>query len=189
MKFRLRRKLKEINSVYRSTLIYVTHDQNEAMTFAEDIVVMDQGRIVQIGKPKALFERPRTTFVGYFIGAPAMNMFEARIVGPNSVAVGEVEFLTQTDLSTVKSDNIKLGIRAEFIALKTHKTKRPLDKNIVQVNIQRVDDYGNYQIVTAHTGQHTIKVKCKRTVEVSGNTAWLKFPEARCCIYANEELI
>ena len=76
LKFRLRRKLKEINEFYKSTLIYVTHDQNEAMTFAEDIVVMDRGRVVQIGKPKELFERPSTTFVGYFIGAPAMNMFE-----------------------------------------------------------------------------------------------------------------
>ena len=100
-----------------------------------------------------------------------------------------MEFSTQTDLSTIKSDNIKLGIRAEFIALKTHKTKSPEDKNSVQVKIQRVDDYGNYQIVTAHTGQHIIKVKCKRMVEISGNTAWLKFPEARCCVYANEELI
>ena len=52
LKFRLRRKLKEINNLYKSTLIYVTHDQNEAMTFAEDIVVMDRGRVVQIGKPK-----------------------------------------------------------------------------------------------------------------------------------------
>ena len=184
LKFRLRRKLKEINSVYNSTLIYVTHDQNEAMTFAEDIVVMDQGRIVQIGKPEALFHRPRTTFVGYFIGAPAMNMFEARISGQYSVAVGATEFLTQTDLSYVKSDNIKLGIRAEFIELKTRKTK-----NALPVNIQRVDDYGNYQLVVAHSGQHAIKVKLKREVAVSGDRAWLKFPEARCCVYANEELI
>ena len=61
-------------------------------TFAEYIVVMDQGHIVQIGKPKDLFERPRTTFVGYFIGAPAMHMFDARIVGNNTLAIGETKF-------------------------------------------------------------------------------------------------
>ena len=70
LKFRLRRKLKEINQKYRSTLIYVTHDQNEAMTFAENIIVMDQINIVQAGTSSELFDRPKTTFVGYFIGAP-----------------------------------------------------------------------------------------------------------------------
>ena len=82
------------------------------MTFAEDIVVMDRGRVVQIGKPKELFERPSTTFVGYFIGAPAMNMFEARMTGKNVVAVGDVEFATETDLSKTGTENIKLGIRS-----------------------------------------------------------------------------
>ena len=54
LKFRLRRKLKEINQKYQSTLIYVTHDQNEAMTFAENIIVMDDGEIVQVGSPAEL---------------------------------------------------------------------------------------------------------------------------------------
>ena len=76
LKFRLRRNLKEINEEYKTTLVYVTHDQNEAMTFADNIIVMDQGEIVQVGLPKDLFERPKTTFVGYFIGSPAMNLFE-----------------------------------------------------------------------------------------------------------------
>ena len=58
LKFRLRRKLKEINQKYQSTLIYVTHDQNEAMTFAENIIVMDEGEIVQVGSPAELFDRP-----------------------------------------------------------------------------------------------------------------------------------
>ncbi len=64
LKFRLRRKLKEINEKYKLTLIYVTHDQNEAMTFAEQIVVMDKGKIVQVGTPRDLFEKPETTFCG-----------------------------------------------------------------------------------------------------------------------------
>lgn len=184
LKFRLRRKLKEINEVYKSTLIYVTHDQNEAMTFAENIVVMDQGRIVQIGKPKELFERPSTTFVGYFIGAPAMNMFDARVVDKNTVAIGTNKFATQTDLSHVKAKNIKVGIRAEFIELATRKSK-----NTVKVKIQRVDDFGNYQLIHAHDGQAPIKVKVKREVAVPGEEAVLKFPSMKCCVYENEKLI
>ena len=184
LKFRLRRKLKEINEHYNSTLIYVTHDQNEAMTFAEDIVVMDQGRIVQIGKPKDLFERPRTTFVGYFIGAPAMNMFDARVSGKNSVIVGNEEFVTETNLDKVKSTNVKLGIRSEFIELSTRKLK-----NAVKVKIKRVDDFGNFQLISAHDGHNPIKVKVKRDVAVPGEEAWFKFPAARCCVYENEVLL
>ena len=62
LKFRLRRKLKEINQKYQSTLIYVTHDQNEAMTFAENINCDGRGvKIVQVGSPAELFDRPKTT--------------------------------------------------------------------------------------------------------------------------------
>ena len=85
LKFRLRRNLKEINEQYKTTLVYVTHDQNEAMTFADNIIVMDQGEIVQVGLPKDLFEKPRTTFVGYFIGSPAMNLFNSQILSDNSL--------------------------------------------------------------------------------------------------------
>ena len=63
----------------------MTHDQNEAMTFAENIIVMDAGSIVQVGSPAELFERPKTTFVGYFIGAPAMNFFAYKADGSISV--------------------------------------------------------------------------------------------------------
>ena len=184
LKFRLRRKLKEINEYYNSTLIYVTHDQNEAMTFAEDIVVMDQGSVVQIGNPQELFERPSTTFVGYFIGAPAMNMFEVRVTGKNKVSFGEVEFATDTDLGTIKTANVKLGIRSEFIELSAAKVK-----NGLQVDIERVDDFGNYQLVSAHNGGQAIKVKVKRETPVPGDKAWLKFPEKRCCVYADEVLV
>ena len=184
LKFRLRRKLKEINEYYKSTLIYVTHDQNEAMTFAEDIVVMDQGSVVQIGNPQELFERPRTTFVGYFIGAPAMNMFDVRVTGKNKVTFGEAEFSTDTNLSSVKTSNVKLGIRSEFIELSAKKTK-----NSLLVDIGRVDDFGNYLMVTAKAYKTTIKVKVNRDADVKSEKMWLTFPQSRCCVYADEELI
>ena len=84
LKFKLRRNLKEINEQYKTTLVYVTHDQNEAMTFADNIIVMSEGEVVQTGTPKELFERPNTTFVGYFIGSPAMNLFESELSSNNS---------------------------------------------------------------------------------------------------------
>src|SRR6266704_4179135 len=69
LKWQLRRKLKQIHHELKLTLIYVTHDQVEALTFADQVVVMTRGRAVQIGSASDLFERPRHTFVGHFIGS------------------------------------------------------------------------------------------------------------------------
>src|SRR3954452_4030924 len=77
LKWQLRRKLKQIHHELKLTLIYVTHDQVEALTFADQVVVMTRGRAVQIGNASALFERPRHTFVGHFIGSPGMNFLPA----------------------------------------------------------------------------------------------------------------
>lgn len=74
MKFALRRKLREINRSTGMTMILVTHDQSEAMTFADEIVVMEGGRLQQSGTPEELFAKPANEFVGYFIGSPPMNM-------------------------------------------------------------------------------------------------------------------
>ena len=81
LKWQLRRKLKQIHHELKLTLIYVTHDQVEALTFAEQVVVMTRGRAVQIGSPADLFERPSHTFVGNFIGSPGMNFLTGHVDG------------------------------------------------------------------------------------------------------------
>jgi glycerol transport system ATP-binding protein len=77
LKWQLRRKLKQVHQELKHTLIYVTHDQVEALTFAQEVVVMTRGRAVQVGSAEALFERPAHTFVGHFIGSPGMNFLPA----------------------------------------------------------------------------------------------------------------
>ena len=79
LKWRLRSKLKELHQRLRMTMIYVTHDQTEALTFADQVLVMNDGMIVQAGTPVELFERPRHTFVGHFIGSPGMNLLPATL--------------------------------------------------------------------------------------------------------------
>ncbi len=74
LKWQLRRKLKQIHHELKLTLIYVTHDQVEALTFADEVVVMSRGRAMQKGAAEDLFERPAHTFVGHFIGSPGMNV-------------------------------------------------------------------------------------------------------------------
>jgi ABC-type sugar transport system ATPase subunit len=81
MKWQLRTKLKDLHRQLGHTMIYVTHDQTEALTFADKVVVMYEGEVVQIGTPEELFNEPAHTFVGYFIGSPGMNVIPCEING------------------------------------------------------------------------------------------------------------
>jgi glycerol transport system ATP-binding protein len=184
LKFRLRRNLKEINEQYKTTLVYVTHDQNEAMTFADNIIVMSEGEVVQTGSPKDLFERPNTTFVGYFIGSPAMNLFESEIVSETEVKVGDIKIKTNTNLSKVKNKNIKLGIRSEFIDLADKE-----GSNTVKAKVQKVEDFGNFKLLTAKMKNFTIKSKIEREKPISNDEVNLYIPPEKCCVYEDDKII
>ena len=99
-----------------ATMIYVTHDQVEAMTLADRIVVLRSGRIEQVGRPTDLYDDPDNAFVAGFIGSPKMNFLPARVVGPR-----RVEVLGETlDLPTLRNDlpqghEIQLGVRPEHL--------------------------------------------------------------------------
>ena len=98
-------------------MVYVTHDQLEASTFADKIALMYQGQIVQFGTPQELFEQPAHTFVGYFIGSPGMNIIEVAIDQHNAVFDDVVIPLNAAliDDGVTISNNIKIGIRPEFV--------------------------------------------------------------------------
>ena len=184
LKFRLRRNLKEINEQYKTTLVYVTHDQNEAMTFADNIIVMSEGEVVQTGSPKELFERPNTTFVGYFIGSPAMNLFDSEIASSNEVIIGSVKIKTNTDLSNLKNKKVKLGIRSEFIDI----ADKP-GENTIKVKIDRVEDFGNFKLLTSSLDNKIIKSKIDRDKSVSEGNVNLYIPPEKCCVYVDKKLI
>jgi len=184
LKFRLRRKLKEINEEFKTTLVYVTHDQNEAMTFADNIIVMSEGEVVQTGTPKDLFERPNTTFVGYFIGSPAMNLFETEVVSQSEVKIGSVKIKTSTDLSKIKNKKIKLGIRSEFIDVIEKE-----GENTVKAKVKKIEDFGNFKLLTAVAENFIIKSKIDREKPISEGEINLHIPPEKCCVYENEKLI
>jgi len=81
LRTQMRMEIKKLHGLLKTTVIYVTHDQIEAMTLADRIVVMDQGEIIQIGTPMEVYERPKTRFVAGFIGAPRMNFVPVDVVG------------------------------------------------------------------------------------------------------------
>jgi glycerol transport system ATP-binding protein len=168
LKWQLRRKLKQIHHELKLTLIYVTHDQVEALTFAEEVVVMTRGRAVQIGSADQLFERPKHTFVGHFIGSPGMNFLPASLM-PGS-----------PDGATL------LGIRPEYVKVTAANTPGAL-----AVVVTQRQDVGTYWLVTAKAGDSVIRARLSAdtTPPAVGETAWFSVAGSHTCYYKNEELV
>jgi glycerol transport system ATP-binding protein len=139
MKWVLRSQLKQLHRRFGFTMVYVTHDQTEALTFADRVVVMFEGEIVQIGTPDELFERPSHTFVGYFIGSPGMNILPMAIDGATA-RLGSQEIRLPTPPARPPSGRTELGIRPEFVRVGTQG---------MPVEVTKVEDIGRHRIVRA----------------------------------------
>jgi glycerol transport system ATP-binding protein len=139
MKWVLRSQLKQLHRRFGYTMVYVTHDQTEALTFAEKVVVMYDGEIVQIGTPAELFERPKHTFVGYFIGSPGMNVMPIEIDGTNARLGGQVIALPGV-LKAKAGGSTELGIRPEYVRLGSEG---------MPVSVSKVEDIGRHKVVRA----------------------------------------
>ena len=137
-----------------------------------------------MNKPVLAQSKANTTFVGYFIGSPAMNLFETEVSSENSVKVNNSIIKTTTNLSNIRSKKIKLGIRSEFIEIAVNQKD-----NIIDVNLDKVEDLGNYKLLTAKMGNLTIKSKINRDIEVPTNNLRLHIPAEKCCVYENERII
>ena len=178
----LRRKLKQIHDRFKLTMIYVTHDQLEALTFADQVVVMNEGQVLQIGTPQDLFENPQHTFVGYFIGSPGMNFMPCRMqngiasIGDRQIPVGNG--------SENLSGNFELGVRPEFLKLHTHEVQ-----GSHPVAIKAVEDLGSCKIVTLQFAGHPLKVKLAEEQAVPTESGFLEFQPKWIRLYADGNLI
>ncbi|MDO8905668.1 ABC transporter ATP-binding protein [Hydrogenophaga sp.] len=184
LKWQLRRKLKQIHHELKLTLIYVTHDQVEALTFADEVVVMTRGRAVQVGPAEALFERPAHTFVGHFIGSPGMNFL------PAQHEAGQLQVLNQTlevsQQRNLPSGPLTLGIRPEYLALSAAG-----EAGTLPAQVQRVQDIGTYLMVTCQVGEHSLKSRLspEAAAPSPGDTVHLQVLGDHTCFYQNEALV
>ncbi|WP_333868545.1 ABC transporter ATP-binding protein [Cypionkella sp.] len=177
MKWELRTQLKSLHHEFGHTMIYVTHDQTEALTFADKVVVMYDGRVVQIGTPQELFERPAHTFVGYFIGSPGMNVIDAQINGTLALVAG-----VQMDLAAGYAPldgKVQIGVRPEFIHLGTGSAGLP-------VQIRRVEDVGRHKIVRASLNGQEINLIAAEGAEISADMNRVVFDPAGINVYRND---
>ncbi len=111
LRVQMRLEIRELQDTLGITSLYVTHDQVEAMTMADRMIVMNGGIAEQIGTPLEVYETPRTLFAAQFIGSPAMNVFDARIEG-GSVMMGD----TVIGPTNAPDGPVKLGLRPEHLA-------------------------------------------------------------------------
>ena len=121
LRTQMRTEIKKLHQKLKTTIIYVTHDQVEAMTLADRIIIMKDGYIEQIGSPIEVFSKPANVFVATFIGSPPMNIFSAEIINSNNNIKIKLDDNLYFDCTEDQKDklqnkkNIFLGIRAEDI--------------------------------------------------------------------------
>ena len=117
----MRAEVKQLHQRLKTTTIYVTHDQIEAMTMADKIVVMNEGQVEQIGAPLDLYDRPRNRFVAGFIGSPAMNFISGRLEGDSGLlafsADGGIRLPVDADDQGRLRPSVALGVRPEHLVL------------------------------------------------------------------------
>lgn len=155
-KAELRRKIKKIVEGKGITIIYVTHDQYEAMTFADEIFVMSVGSLVQRGKPEELFERPNTRYVGNFIGSPAMNFLRGN-VEQNQVSLAGQRLDLVSSVSHLAGEEVEVGIRPEYVQV-TDAT----GPNVITAEHISVSDMGSTRVLTCSYGDDVIRAKILR---------------------------
>jgi len=183
MKWQLRTKLKELHEQFSHTMIYVTHDQTEALTFADKVVVMYEGEVVQIGTPEELFDEPAHTFVGYFIGSPGMNIFPGSVDGTTVNLAGWPINLERAYPEL--TENVELGIRPEFIKLVDSAVA---GENAVPMNIRSVEDIGRFKIVRGDVNGHNMGAVIGESENVPASVSAV-FDPSRINVYQNSHLV
>ena len=181
LKWELRSKLKAVHRALDLLMIYVTHDQTEALTFADKVVVMNDGRAVQIGTPADLFERPEHTFVGYFIGSPGMNFLSGRLAGRTMSTEGHALDLDHAYPSLPQDRAVKLGIRPDYVILTA--------ANGLPVKVRRIDDLGRKRLAHVDLGSQPLVVTVPNGMTVEGSEARVSFDPRRTHIYVDEQRV
>ena len=195
LKWQLRTELKKIHERFGHTMIYVTHDQTEALTFADKVVVMNAGSILQVGTPKELFDRPRHTFVGTFIGSPGMNVLSCTFDGTAAIVDGVRIALDEATLAAAQAQGLastdaalEIGIRPESLQVIAADVNTANDTHCVNVEVVGVEDLGRHSLVRLRLGEQLL---CALHPEGAGipEAAALRIDPACTLLYADALLV
>ena len=181
LRISVRLELKRLHKQTQGTILYVTHDQVEAMTLGDKVVVMEEGRVHQIGRPETIYDRPSDTFVATFIGSPAMNLFKGKMIrekgrlsfqGKNfSLNPGKVP-------RDLEGGNVEVGIRPEDIDVEQG------PGGLLQAEIEMISNVGAETYIHARLGATNLTVRAPReAVYKPGEMISLRFDPVRLHIF------
>ncbi len=194
LRVQMRVEISRLHQELKTTMIYVTHDQVEAMTLGERIVVFNGGRIEQVGSPHELYNHPGNLFVAGFLGAPKMNFIacEAVASGPGAVAVrlpgGTVIDAVANGETVAPGDKLTLGVRAEHVSL--HDAAQA-GNNVVDAAVSHVEYLGDVAIVYASmpgadgmlAEMLAVKLPAGDGLRQAGDAMRLHLPPAHCLLF------
>lgn len=168
-----RAQIKNLHHTLKRTTIYVTHDQIEAMTLADRVVVMNKGLVQQVGTPMEIYDRPANTFVASFIGSPAMNLIQGSIDGGVFTASGiRIEGLT----SAVKGP-VTLGFRAEDATLAESNGQ-------IEAPIYTVELLGEATMLSMRVAGELVSIKVGKDYRAEiGDMARVAIPAGACHLF------
>jgi len=182
LKWELRSKLKAIHRSLDLLMIYVTHDQVEALTFADRVVVMKDGQVLQVGTPLELFERPAHTFVGYFVGSPGMNLLPARLAVDRALVDGQEIRLDAAYPGIPQNAQVQLGVRPDHVTVTQPGSG-------LKAKVERIDDLGRVRLARLRLGADLLVATVPVDFAVPEGEVGLRFAPGRVHVYVDERRV
>ena len=172
LRVEMRREIKKLHQKLKTTVVYVTHDQTEAMSLGTNIAIMNHGVIQQCDTPKNIYNKPHNIFVADFIGAPSMNIIQGNLINGNFIPNGSSDIKIPLDKYNFKDSNnskneklIYLGIRPEHIYI----DKNNSDYFQINAKSELVEYIGHEQIVTFNYSKQQLLGKFSSTIDIDMN--------------------
>jgi ABC-type sugar transport system ATPase subunit len=177
LRLEMRSELKRLQDELGITAVYVTHNQEEAMSMGDRIAVMNEGTVRQVAPPEELYTRPRTEWVARFIGSPPMNLIEGtRRNGTVDLVDGNTVPLEVDDAT----EEVSLGVRPEDLSVST---APPDDGRAIEGTVETVEPLGEFTIVNVDVGGSSVKAKVPTTSVGRGDHVYLTFDEDSAYVY------
>ena len=159
-KLELKRSMKELFGRLQQTIVYVTHDQTEAMTLADQIALMQDGVITQSDSPKEIYEKPNSQFAGWFLGNPGMNFVPPEFIKVSGSKITSPLFTQTIDLGSKASSVDTFGVRAEGISVTTSQAKDGVQARVTRKSIGA----GGQYLLDLAVGSLLIKARVSHSV-------------------------
>jgi multiple sugar transport system ATP-binding protein len=199
LRVEMRREIKKLHQDLQTTMVYVTHDQTEAMSLGTKIALMNNGKIEQFDTPSNIYNKPKSVFVADFVGSPPMNFIKGKIITDKN----DLNFLAQNAKDNLKiklnnqhtniktDDELLLGIRPEHIFFKKeHAVRTSKDDNFAEIKVtSELNEYvGHEQIVTFNYQGQEILGKFSSSIKVeSGKEITLYIDLNNICFFDEEK--